>query len=160
MLDVIRPASGLERGHDGTRNLLRSSGKFVAGRLWCAVMSKPKRVLVVDDDPEIREYLSLALGGPGCIVQLAGGLRDVGADLSCDVALVDLLLEGGETAEPLIARLAGQGIRVVVMTGLSTDAPPVHRARAAGAVAILQKPFTLTALRDEVIGGKVLSGNH
>lgn len=115
-----------------------------------AVMPKPTRVLVVDDDPEIRDYLALALSGPDCEVALAAGPDEVAAAPGCDVALVDLLLEGGETAEPLVARLAGQGIRVVVMTGLSSDAPAVRGAWAAGAAAILQKPFTLTALRDEV----------
>lgn len=116
-------------------------------------MRKPTRVLVVDDDPEIRDYLALALSGPDCTVTTAAGPAEVADAPDCDVALVDLLLEGGETAEPLVARLAGQGIRVVVMTGLSSDAPPVRRAWAAGAAAVLQKPFTLSALRDEVAGG-------
>lgn len=113
-------------------------------------MSPPRRVLVLDDDPEIRDYLALALDGPDCVVAVAATPSTLDPDAGYDVALVDLLLEDGETTAPLIAQLAGDGVRVVVMTGLSPDAPPVQRARAVGAAAVLQKPFTLTALRDEI----------
>jgi len=115
-----------------------------------ALMSASHRVLVVDDDPEIREYLALALDAPGCLVTVAETPAALDPAARYDVALVDLLLGDGETTEPLIARLSDEGVRVVVMTGLSPDAPPVQRARSAGAAAVLQKPFTLTALRDEI----------
>lgn len=113
-------------------------------------MSRPRRVLVLDDDPEIRDYLALALDGPDCAVAVAATPAGLEPSAAYDVALVDLLLGDGQTTAPLIARLVKDGVRVVVMTGLSPDAPPVRRARAVGAAAVLQKPFTLTALRDEI----------
>ncbi len=116
------------------------------------VVKTPIRILIVDDDAEIREYLELALSGPGAAVSSAASVVDVPDEPACDVALVDLLLEGEETGEPLISRLAERGVRVVVMTGLSTDAPPVRRALAAGAASVLQKPFTLSAVRYELLG--------
>jgi len=110
------------------------------------------RILIVDDDAEIREYLDLALHGPNCAVHTVAAATDLPPDPRYDVALIDLLLEHGQTGEPLIARLSGMGVRVVVMTGLSSDAPPVRRALTAGASAILQKPFTLSAVRQELLG--------
>lgn len=115
-------------------------------------MNASTRILIVDDDAEIREYLELALAGPACTVHAASGPAQVPAEPACDIALIDLLLDDGQTGEPLIGRLAAHGIRVVVMTGLSSDAPPVRRALAAGASSVLQKPFTLTALRQELLG--------
>lgn len=116
------------------------------------VVSKPIRILIVDDDAEIREYLDLALAGPGATIQSAASMADVADEPGCDVALIDLLLEGEETGEPLISRLSAVGVRVVVMTGLSTDAPRVRQALAAGASSVLQKPFTLSAVRHELLG--------
>lgn len=116
------------------------------------VVSTITRILIVDDDTEIREYLELALHDPRCRVHAVAAPDDVPADEDCDVALVDLLLEDGRTGEPLIADLSKRGVRVVVMTGLSSDAPPVRRALRAGASVVLQKPFTLSALRQELLG--------
>lgn len=115
-------------------------------------MAAPIRILIVDDDAEIREYLELALDGPECAVKVVGSPAEVPEAPGCDVALVDLLLSDGQTGEPLISRLAAAGARVVVMTGLSSDAPPVRRALRAGAASVLQKPFTLTAVRQELLG--------
>lgn len=115
-------------------------------------MSSTTRILIVDDDAEIREYLELALDGPDCDVRVFARPDDVPERPHYDVALVDLLLEDGQTGEPLISRLAALDIRVVVMTGLSSDAPPVRRALRAGAGSVLQKPFTLSAVRLELLG--------
>ncbi len=115
------------------------------------LVSHVTRILIVDDDTEIREYLELALDGPDCRVSTCATPTEVPDPVACDVALVDLLLEDGQTGEPLIAKLAGADVRVVVMTGLSSDAPPVRRALQAGASAVLQKPFTLSALRQELL---------
>lgn len=117
------------------------------------VVSQVTRILIVDDDAEIREYLELALDGPDCRVATCAAAAEVPERVDCDVALVDLLLDHGETGEPLISRLAQADVRVVVMTGLSSDAPPVRRALRAGASSVLQKPFTLSALRQELLLG-------
>lgn len=115
-------------------------------------MSSEARVLIVDDDPEIRAYLALVLDG-GRRVDTCASPSEVDDDTPYDVALVDLLLADGATSERLIGRLSGRGVRVVVMTGLSPEAPSVRRARAAGAAALLFKPFTLSAVRREVLEG-------
>lgn len=107
-------------------------------------MSITLPILVVDDDTEIREYLELALEGPviGC-----AEASEV-PEQSMQIALVDLLLGEGDSLE-LIARLASS-FPVVVMTGLALDARLVAKARAAGAVGVLHKPFSLKQARDLV----------
>lgn len=114
-------------------------------------MSSEVRVLIVDDDPEIRAYLALALDGARR-VDVCASPDEVAEPELYDVALVDLLLADGGTSEALIRRLSEGGVRVVVMTGLSTDAPSVRRARRAGALTLLPKPFTLSAVRREILG--------
>ncbi|MCA9559677.1 MAG: response regulator [Myxococcales bacterium] len=109
-----------------------------------------RNVLVVDDDAEIRDYLALALRALGHHVQVAAHPDAVAAGAAPDVALVDLLVPDGASVAPLVARLAATGCRVVLITGLSLDAPVVQSALAAGAQAVLQKPFSLDAVRAEV----------
>ncbi|MCA9538902.1 MAG: response regulator [Myxococcales bacterium] len=110
------------------------------------------RVLVVEDDDEIRDYLALALEMLDCVVDTAAGVESVPPDLRPDVALVDLLFRDGQSSLGLIERLSAVGVRVVVMTGLSLEAPPVRQALAAGACSALAKPFSLDAVRALVRG--------
>ena len=60
------------------------------------------------------------------------------ADVSPEVAIVDIHLRGGEHSNPLIAGLNEQGVPVIVLTG-SSDFP---RVPLAGATAILEKPVS------------------
>ena len=111
----------------------------------------PLQVLVVDDDDDIRDYLGLALRALGHTVTVVTAADRVPPDLRPDVALVDLLVEGDATAALALVRwLVGHGARVVLITGLSLDAPPVQVALASGAGSVLQKPFTLDAVRAAV----------
>lgn len=100
-------------------------------------------VLVVDDDPDMRSYLELALTSVGRVVAVDGRSALPGAP---KLAFVDLLLAEGDGLG-CIEALLGQGATVVVTTGLAPDAPLVERARQAGVVHFLHKPFGLGALR-------------
>ncbi len=87
-------------------------------------------LLVVEDDPEVRELLELALTDEGHTVRVAA---DAGAALSLvsderlrpDAVLVDYNLPGGMTGLELAARLRqrfGQDSPVIVLTGdISTE---------------------------------------
>jgi CheY-like chemotaxis protein len=105
-------------------------------------------------------------------IALKGLLHDWGADvvgpaattaeadrLLCehvpDVALVDLILRGGERAHALIDRLHDRGIRVIVASGYGFL--PLSSGKAA---AVLQKPFSetqLLATLSPVIGQRLSS---
>ncbi len=101
-------------------------------------------ILVIDDDPEVRAYLELALAVLGRPV-VVGELLPTEPPA---VALVDLLL-GTSSGLPFIEALRAQGVPVVAISGLASDAPLVEAARRAGAV-VLGKPFGLAELRETV----------
>jgi DNA-binding response OmpR family regulator len=104
-------------------------------------------VLIVDDDPQMRGYLEMALHAVQCTVHCVDG--SALEPIQPRVALVDLLLEHGEGLA-WITQLAQSGAHVILMTGLAADAPLVERGRQAGARSVLHKPFSLHTLRDVI----------
>ena len=120
-----------------------------------ATLAPPVRVLVVDDDPELRELYRHALGGTAgfeVVAQAADGLDGVAAARrhAPDLVLLDLMMPvmDGLVALPLI-REASPGSRVVVISSL----PPGGVAAAAldaGADAFVPKGQPLGALMSQV----------
>lgn len=104
-------------------------------------------VLIIDDDPQMRGYLEMALHAVPCTVRSIDGSTLL--PLCPRAALVDLLLADGEGVE-WIEQLVQTGAHVILMTGLAADAAPVERGRRAGAHTVLHKPFSLHTLRDVV----------
>ena len=94
------------------------------------------RVLVVDDDAQVRRALSAALALRGCQAVPAASLRDV--ERLCargprpDAVITDYDLGGGETGLDVVRFLRavhGEGIGAVVLTGdTSTDTAALVRA--------------------------------
>ncbi|MFO0908991.1 MAG: sigma-54 dependent transcriptional regulator [Isosphaeraceae bacterium] len=108
------------------------------------------RVLVVDDEPNIRRTLRVALEAMGHTVrEAAEGARALACleDEPSDVALVDLRL-GDESGLDLIARLRGLSPRlaVVVITAHASIDTAVESMRR-GAFDYLPKPFTPAQVR-------------
>jgi NtrC-family two-component system response regulator AlgB len=108
------------------------------------------RVLVVDDEKNIRTTLALALEGAGCKVGLAATSESALAQASRDVfdlAFVDLKL-ADESGLDLIPRLlvARPGLDVVVITAYATIETAVEAMRR-GAWDYLAKPFTPLQVR-------------
>ena len=103
-------------------------------------------ILIVDDDAEMRAYLEIALTGQGYGVVSASSPSGCAPDLVPCLALIDLVTNG-EPALPLIRRLAGADVPVVLMTGLSGESPVVTACMDAGGERRLSKPFSLSALR-------------
>jgi DNA-binding response OmpR family regulator len=103
-----------------------------------------KRVLVVDDEPLIREMLRECLGAEGweiaCAADGTEALR-IGSD--ADVALVDAVLPGSMTGLDLAARLEACGVPVLMMSGQpeALDAMSASDRRA-----VLAKPFRIAAV--------------
>jgi len=117
---------------------------------------KAKTVLIVDDDEEVRRFVSAVLSSHGYrVVQSATGcealaLAQQGDRPRIDVLVTDISLIGADgitLAERLIARLPGIG--VVFMSGFAE----VPRARLDGLAArwvFVPKPFHLRRLLDAV----------
>ncbi|MFL5299929.1 MAG: sigma-54-dependent transcriptional regulator, partial [Anaeromyxobacteraceae bacterium] len=110
----------------------------------------PLRVLVIDDERNIRQTLGMCLEGFGCKVeQVATGAAALEAlrREAFDLAFCDLKL-GGESGLDLLPRLVGErpGLDVVIITAYATVDTAVEAMRR-GAKDYLPKPFTPPQIR-------------
>ena len=112
-----------------------------------------RRILVVDDDPDIRRIAALALERIGGFrVVLADGAEEALAAASApdvpDLILLDVTMpgmDGPETLRAFRARPETAQVPVVFFTATSNDAD-VERLRALGAVGVIPKPFDIADL--------------
>lgn len=109
------------------------------------VLSRPARVLIVEDDPDMRDTLLFVLSEEGYQVRSAASLTealDLLDQLTFELVLTDLFDSGGEdplrTVEELHMR--AQPTPVAVMTGWNMDARAVEEA---GYAFLLAKPYDL-----------------
>lgn len=116
----------------------------------------PMRVLVADDEDDIRALVALAVGkAGGTVVATAvdgpGALSAARAELP-DLAVLDVSMPGAtglEVCASLREDPATTGIRILLLSaGASLD--DVARGLAAGADAYLAKPFQVAALVHQV----------
>lgn len=104
------------------------------------------RVLLVDDDPEIRLIVTHLLRPAGYIVDEAEDARSAASALSAavpEVILMDVMLgeeNGVEVAAALLRSVAGPPPRVIFLTG-AVRAEQFEQMNAAGAAGIIHKPF-------------------
>ncbi|MCB9686760.1 MAG: sigma-54-dependent Fis family transcriptional regulator [Alphaproteobacteria bacterium] len=107
-------------------------------------MSRPVRVLVVDDDRAVRKALQVNLGKSGMLVTLAEGPEEALAALAestQDIVLTDVKMPGGSGLDLLgQVRRGWPDLPVVVMTGYGSVADAVS-AMKEGAADYLIKPI-------------------
>lgn len=113
-------------------------------------MSRTRTVLVVEDDPDLRDAIELIILRAGYqVISTGDGLRAVqlASEQRAHVALVDLLLPGqsGFQVTSDLKTQHGDNLKVIIMSGNASNA---HRdyAFAAGAEHFLAKPFTVSQL--------------
>jgi DNA-binding response OmpR family regulator len=111
-----------------------------------------KKVLVVDDDPNICELVSIALSTKGYRVKTAltgqEGITDVKEFLP-DLILLDMTLpdmEGIDVAKKIKGTEEGKKAPILMMSGRSVSRSEVDGDLFAG---ILNKPFSLSDLAKE-----------
>jgi len=112
------------------------------------------RVLIIDDEPHLREVMRLALETEGYAVATAAdgpeGLERFGTGAGWDLVLLDQRMPGMEGLEVLgELKARDPQIRVVMVTAYGTIELAVD-AMKAGALDFLRKPFTPDVLRGAV----------
>jgi two-component system, NtrC family, response regulator HydG len=110
-------------------------------------------ILIVDDAPEVRAFLSEALRTLGYEVHAASGANEalaLAARTPFNLVLCDLRLPGVRGLE-LVESLRGldPDRAVIILTGVSSDDPDVRRLREGG-TAVLHKPVRLAQLQTAV----------
>jgi CheY-like chemotaxis protein len=108
------------------------------------------KILVVDDEPDIRSLVAMILEGAGhTIIEAADGMQglDLLASEDPDVVLLDLrmpVIDGWE----FMRRVREQNLGNARMIGVSAHASPdsIREAKEAGCDGYVSKPFTMDAL--------------
>lgn len=108
-------------------------------------MAKPCAVLIVEDEPLIREIFEHVLTAEGCEVSLASdgaSMRVACASGDFDVVVLDIALPGGESGIRLADEAAASGCGVILITGHHDHYDAVARS----GYRYLFKPFRVEAL--------------
>jgi two-component system cell cycle sensor histidine kinase/response regulator CckA len=113
-----------------------------------------ERILLLEDDPLVRQLVVDVLAAQGYSVQAIEKLEELGAlfqhAAECDLLLTDVVMP--KMSGPELARLVARhwpGIRVLYMSGYTTNAV-VHHGVLDQGLFFLQKPFTPAALAAKV----------
>ena len=123
---------------------------------YCPVPHKP-RVLIADDEPNIRQLLGEYLTGEGFYVETAADGQEVvemaAQDPPFDVVVSDIMMPK-KTGYEVYAEVTEKHpeTRVILMTGFGYD--PTHsllKARQDGLKAVLFKPFEPRVVRDKIL---------
>ncbi len=126
------------------------------------------KILVIDDDPEVRDLISCILEMEGHSVVLAeDGIKGVAthrAELP-DLVITDMFMPEQGGAETIIKiRQESPDARIIAVSGGGRfdGAHPLIAAKKLGAMETLNKPFTVTELIDCVARtlGRVLVPNN
>lgn len=110
------------------------------------------RVLIVEDEDDIRETLSCAFVQDGYVVETATSTQSAIEALrgsSYDLVISDLVMPGGEAVDLVAAaQLTATKPPVLIITGVGDEAS-VREVLARGAAAVLSKPFRLSDLIEQ-----------
>ena len=126
-------------------------------------MTSLSRVLVVDDEPALRETLRAILEVLGYEASTAASGEQAIADMARvrpDLVLLDLMMPGISGLGALTHFRQHHGtVPVIVITG-NREAAIAREARACGAVDVLGKPLDFTAMRSVVAWAMGLAPGH
>lgn len=110
------------------------------------------RILIVDDDPNIREVLSVLLGSEGYSVDQAEdgeeALKKVDKDKNIDLVILDIMMPGMSGVEVCAYIRKKSPVPVLFLTAKSQDQDKVE-AYTEGGDDYLVKPFSADGAVDE-----------
>lgn len=118
-------------------------------------MARQIRILVIDDDANIRALLENILGSAGYVVDLAADGKE---GVTCfrqrqpDLVLTDLFMPNQEGLETIMQlHKDSPAVSIVAMSGKIAGKPLLPVAQKLGAVTFLEKPFTPDQLLSAVL---------
>jgi len=117
--------------------------------------ARPRRLLLVDDQREVRSVLRLTFVGPDVVVDEAGSLEEAGAALRAhrpDAVLLDLDLDGADGWEVLTQlqdAYPDSAPPTLILTA-DTSERTSAKARELGVADLVTKPFRPLALMQTV----------
>ncbi|MCZ2810059.1 response regulator [Modestobacter sp. VKM Ac-2979] len=126
-------------------------------------MDAPARVLVADDEDDIRHLVALAVGKAGCtmVAAVADGAQALAVARAerPDLVVLDVSMPEATGLEVCLALRADPGTADCQVLLLSAGASPddVARGLATGADAYLPKPFTVAGLVRQI---RLLTAEH
>jgi CheY-like chemotaxis protein len=108
-------------------------------------------VLVVEDDPELRELLRVALTGDGYVVSTAANgreaLRHLRSTASTCIIVLDLALPVMDGRQFRAAQLRDRSLAWIPVVLVSGDGEAAQHARQLGARSLVRKPVDVDLLR-------------
>lgn len=122
---------------------------------WTFVIDSPLRILIVDDDPILREFASVHLGTPFTTIETASNGAEAKAKLAqtvYDVALLDIempKLDGFSLLEEIRSDESLKQLRVIMLTG-HDDIASIDRAYQLGADSFVTKPVNWRQLSYQI----------
>ena len=120
-----------------------------------AMVGGHERVLVVEDDPMVRDHVARQLRGLGyAVTEVSDGqkaLEHLKSDADYDLLFTDVVMPGGLNGRQLAqaARLLHPNLRVLFTSGYTENAI-VHNGRLDPGVHLLSKPYRKRDLADKV----------
>ena len=122
---------------------------------WTFVLDEPTRILVVDDDPILREFASVYLGTPFTTIDTAcdgAAARTRLAETSYDIAILDIEMPRLDGLSLLTEIRSSETLRllpVIMLTG-HDDITSIDRAYHIGANSFASKPVNWRQLSYQI----------
>lgn len=122
-------------------------------------MAEKKRVLIVEDEPVLRDVIARNLTAHGCEVRQAENVAEAIEQLSAetDIMLLDINLPD-RTGWDVLRHLKREGRHVPTVIVSAVRVGP-ERLAEFGPLAYLPKPFPIEALLRVVLGEEAMTGN-
>jgi DNA-binding response OmpR family regulator len=127
----------------------------VKDRVWSYVLAEPTKILVVDDDPILREFSKVYLATPWALIETAAGVDDALEQMkeeSFDIVLIDIEMPGRDGYELLeiLRRDPGTAILPVMMLTGREDIASIDHSYELGATAFTTKPVNWRQLSYQI----------
>ena len=132
-------------------NVIPATHKNTGGKVY--MQSKQKKILVVDDEPDILEFLQIIFEDAGYLVDTTDKgeyLEKLNNGALPDVVLLDMLLSGKDGRDIVKHLKSQENTKHIPVIMFSAHPSAGQTALAAGADDFVEKPFDIDTLLDKI----------